>query len=159
MEGQDRSGESVQGAIRIAPETAEKILYGARVPNPNSPGGWSHALVGAHSPRIKNHPDFVYDVLSQNADGTTTVRLIQRFPDGQLSKIKKSTLAPETWSDEKIITMTQQVGDTPPVATRVRDGATLHRQRVDGVEWEVIKDVTGNVTSAYPTGGTSTVHF
>jgi len=68
-------------------------------------------------------------------------------------------LAPDSWSDAQIITMTQQVGDTLAVATRDRDGATLHRQRVAGIEWEVIKDVSGNVTSSYPTGGQPTIHF
>ena len=66
-----------------------------------------------------------------------TVRLTKRFPDGQLAKLKKFTLAPDGWSDEKLLAVTQQVGDTPPVATRARDGATLHRQLVDAIEWEV----------------------
>jgi hypothetical protein len=138
---------------------AQKILYGTRLPHLHSPGSWSQVLIGAHSPKIKSHPDFVAEVLSHNPDGTTTVRLVKRFPDDQLSKLKKSTLAPDSWSDEKVIAVTQQVGDTPAIATRVRDGATLHRQRVDGVEWEVIKDVSGDVTSAYPTGGKPTAHF
>ena len=159
MEGQRGGGEQTQGATRITPETAQKILYGARVPNPHAPGGLSQALIGAHSPRIKNHPDFVSEVLSHNADGTTTVRLVKRFPDGQFSKLKKSTLAPDSWSNEQIIATTQQVGATPAIATRARDGATLHRQRIDGVEWEVIKDVSGDVTSSYPTGGQPTAHF
>lgn len=159
MEGQRGGGESTRGGSRITPETAQKILYGTRVPNPNSPGGWSQALIGAHSPRIKSHPDFVSEVLSHNPDGTTTVRLVKRLPDGQLSKLKKSTLAPDSWSDEKIIAVIQQVGNTPAIATRARDSATLHRQRVEGVEWEVIKDVSGDVTSSYPTGGKPTTHF
>ena len=159
MEGQQRDEESTRGATRITPETAQKILYGTRVPNPNSPGGWSQALVGAHSPKIKNHPDFVSEVLRHNSDGTTTVRLVKRLLDGQLSKLKQSTLAPDSWSDEKIIAVTQQVGDTPAIATRARDGATLHRQHVEGVEWEVIKGISGDVTSSYPTGGKPTTHF
>ena len=160
MERQGGGGkEPPRGTTSISPGTTQKILYGARVPHPSSLGGWSQALIGAHSPRIKNHPDFVSEVLSHNSDGTTTVRLVKRFPDGQLSKLKKSTLAPDSWSNAQIITVTQQVGDTPAVATRVRDGATLHRQRVEGIEWEVIKDVSGNVTSSYPTGGQPTIHF
>lgn len=148
-----------EGTTSISPETTQKILYGARVPHLSSPGGWSLVLIGAHSPKIKNHPDFVTEVLSHNADGTTTVRLVKRFPEGQLSKLKKSTLAPDSWSDAQIIMVTHQVGDTPAVATRVRDGAMLHRQRVEGIAWEVIKDVSGNVTSSYPTGGQPTIHF
>ena len=137
----------------------EKILYGERVPNPNSPGGLSNELIGAHSAKIKNRSDFEVDIVSNNADGTTTVKLIKEFPDGQLSKLKKSTLAPDSWSDDKIIDTTNQVASTPPVATRKRDSATLHRQIVDGVEWEVIKDASGNITSSYPTGGTPTTNF
>ncbi len=138
----------------------EKILYGERVPNPNSPGGLSNKLIGAHSPKIKSRPDFEVEVLCNNSDGTTSVKLVKLFPDGSISKIKKSTLAPDTWSDDKIIDTTNQVARTSPVATSSRgDGSTLHRQIVDGVEWEVIKDSSGNVTSSYPTGGTPTTIF
>jgi hypothetical protein len=138
----------------------EKILYGERVPNPNSPGGLSNKLIGAHSPRIKNRPDFDVQVISNNADGTTTVKLVKEFPDGSISKIKKSTLAPDSWSDDKIIDVTNQVASSPPVAISSRgDGSTLHRQIVHGVEWEVIKDASGNITSSYPTGGTPTTNF
>ena len=138
----------------------EKILYGERVPNPNSPGGLSNKLIGAHSPKIKSRPDFEVEVLCNNSDGTTSVKLVKLFPDGSISKIKKSTLAPDSWSDDKIIDTTNQVAKTSPVATSSRgDGSTLHRQIVDGVEWEVIKDSSGNVTSSYPTGGTPTTIF
>jgi hypothetical protein len=138
----------------------EKILYGERVPNPNSPGGLSNKLIGAHSPKIKSRPDFEVEVLCNNSDGTTSVKLVKLFPDGSISKIKKSTLAPDSWSDDKIIDTTNQVARTSPVATSSRgDGSTLHRQIVDGVEWEVIKDSSGNVTSSYPTGGTPTTIF
>ncbi len=138
----------------------EKILYGERVPNPNSPGGLSNKLIGAHSPKIKSRPDFEVEVLCNNSDGTTSVKLVKLFPDGSISKIKKSTLAPDSWSDDKIIDTTNQVARTSPVATSSGgDGSTLHRQIVDGVEWEVIKDSSGNVTSSYPTGGTPTTIF
>jgi hypothetical protein len=138
----------------------EKILYGERVSNPNSPGGLSNKLIGAHSPKIKSRPDFEVEVLCNNSDGTTSVKLVKLFPDGSISKIKKSTLAPDSWSDDKIIDTTNQVARTSPVATSSRgDGSTLHRQIVDGVEWEVIKDSSGNVTSSYPTGGTPTTIF
>ncbi len=138
----------------------KKILYGERVPNPNSPGGISNKLIGAHSPKIKSRSDFDVDIISNNPDGTTTVKLVKQFPDGSISKIKKSTLAPDSWSDDKIIDVTNQVASTPPVSTSLRgDGSTLYRQIVDGVEWEVIKDSSGNVTSSYPTGGTPTTNF
>jgi hypothetical protein len=100
------------------------------------------------------------EVISNNSDGTTTVKLVKEFLDGSMSKIKKSTLAPDSWSDDKIIDVTNQVANTPPVAISLRgDGSTLHRQIVDGVEWEVIKDASGNVTSSYPTGGSPTTNF
>jgi hypothetical protein len=131
----------------------EKILYGERVPNPNSPGGLSNKLIGAHSPKIKSRPDFVVDVICNNRDGTTTVNLKKRFPDGNVSRKKPSTLAPDTWSDDKIMDTTDQVARTPPIAIRLSDRATLHQQTVDGVDWVVIKDSLDNVISSYPTGG------
>ena len=102
----------------------EKILYGERVPNPNSPGGLSNELRGAHSPKIKSRPDFVVDVICNNPDGTTTVKLKKLFPDGNVSRKKKSTLAPDTWSDDKIMDTTDQVASTPPLAIRLSDRAT-----------------------------------
>ena len=131
----------------------EKILYGERVPNPNSPGGLSNELRGAHSPKIKSRPDFVVDVICNNPDGTTIVKLKKLFPDGNVSRTKKSTLAPDTWSDDKIMDTTDQVGSTPPIAIRLSDRATLHQQTVDGVDWVVIKDSLENVISSYRTGG------
>ena len=117
----------------------EKILYGVQVPNPNSPGGLSNRLIGAHSPKIKSRPDFsIVEVVSNNSDGTTTVKLIKQFPDGSFSKRKYSTLAADSWSDQKIIDTTNQVASTATVAASSRgDGSTLHRQTFDGVEWEV----------------------
>jgi hypothetical protein len=134
----------------------EKILYGERVPNPNSPGGLSNELRGAHSPKIKSRADFVVNVICNNPDGTTTVKLIKLFPDGNVSRKKKSTLAPDTWSDDKIMDTTDQVASTPPIAIRLSDRATLHQQTVDGVDWVVIKDALNNVISSYPTGGNPT---
>lgn len=136
----------------------EKILYGERGPS-KSPGSASNKLIGAHSPKIKSHPDFDVEVLSNNPDGTTSVNLIKQFPDGSFSKKKHSTLASDSWSDDKIIDTTAQVASTPAIATRSHDSATLHRQIVDGVEWEVIKDASGNVTSSYPTGGNPKINF
>lgn len=66
---------------------------------------------------------------------------------------KKSSLAPDSWSDDKIIDATNQVACTNPLAIRLQDRATLHRQTIDSVDWVVIKDALGNVISSYPTGG------
>lgn len=114
----------------------------------------SNELIGGHSPRIRNDPNFNCEILKNNPDGTTNVKFITQYQDGNLSKMKKSTLAPDSWSDEKIIETTKKVSNTPSLATRARDGATLHRQTIDGVEWEVIKGPSGEIVSSYPTGGT-----
>ena len=147
-----------KGAV-LSPRVEQKILYGERVANPNSPGGMSNEIIGGHSPRIKSDPSYDHEVISHNPDGTTTVKYTKQFPDGQLARIKKSTLAPDNWSDQKILDTTNQVANSPSVATRARDGATLHRETIDGVQWEVIKDSSGNVTSSYPTGGNPSISF
>ncbi|WP_306766074.1 EndoU domain-containing protein [Paenibacillus sp. IHB B 3415] len=61
------------------------------------------------------------------------------------------TLFPESWSDEQIIRDITNVGNTPAISTRLRDGATWHRATINGVVIDVIK-VGGDVTSGYPTG-------
>jgi len=55
----------------------EKILYGERVPNPNSPSGLSNELRGAHSPKIKSRPDFVVDVICNNPDGIAVAKAVR----------------------------------------------------------------------------------
>ncbi|MBC7796091.1 MAG: EndoU domain-containing protein [Pyrinomonadaceae bacterium] len=144
---------------QVPPAMQDKILYGERVPNPNSPGGMSNRIIGGHSSEIKTNPNYAHEVISTNADGTTNVKFITQFPDGNLSNIKSSTLAPDSWTNTDVINVTNQTASTTTVATRARDGATLHRQTTNGVEWEVIKDSAGNVTSSYPTGGKPTTNF
>ncbi|MFC6652233.1 EndoU domain-containing protein [Paenibacillus rhizoplanae] len=122
----------------------EKILEGQRKIPKND-------LIGGHSPSINNANDnFAVEVLSTNADGTKNVVFTKKFPDGNLSKLKKSTLFPDFWSDEQIIMSLTNVGNTPAISTRLRDGATWHRATIDGVEIDVIK-VGDNLTSGYPT--------
>ncbi|MFA4132111.1 MULTISPECIES: EndoU domain-containing protein [unclassified Brevibacillus] len=75
--------------------------------------------------------------MSLNADGTKKVKFTAQFPDGNLLQIKTSTLFPESWSDEKIIDSIAGIGDTPKIGERTRDGATLHRGSVDGVQVEL----------------------
>lgn len=151
---QSNSSGSSGSPQQLSPEMEQKILYGERRP-PNS-----DRIVGAHSPRIKTSPDFIFTSLINNPDGTTTAfDLIKRFPDGTFSRKKRrSTFAPDSWNDEKIIDVTKQVASTNAVDTNTQ-GATLHRQTVDLVEWEVIKDSLGNVMSSYPTGGIPTTNF
>jgi hypothetical protein len=139
-------------ARRLPAETQEKILMGRRVPNPKSPSGMSNEVIGGHSPKILNDPNFAVEVLARNPDGTVKVKFVKQLPDNA-SKIKTSTLAPESWSDQKIIDTTQQVADSPALSTRPRDGATFHRQTVDGVQWDVIRDKNGVITSSYPSYG------
>jgi hypothetical protein len=126
----------------VSPQKAQKILYGAR----NEKG----RLIGAHSPRVLDHPDFSADAVSANPDGTINAEVLKQDPDGSLSNVKESTLAPPSWSDKKIISVTRQVGDTPAVGTRSSDGATAYKGNVDGVNWLTIKDASGQVIAGYP---------
>lgn len=122
-----------------------KILYGARKPD-------SNRLIGAHSPKVSNsNPNYAVEILETNPNGTQNVKLVKQYPDGNVSNIKKTTLYPEGWSDANIIDATKKVGNEAPQVSRISDRATFHKQTVDGVEIEVIKN--GNdVTSSYPTG-------
>ncbi len=71
---------------------------------------------------------------------------------GTSSKLKKSTIFPETWSDTDIINSINQIGDTEAIGVRMRDQTTLHRGTVNGVQIEVMK-IGSYTTSGYPTGG------
>lgn len=126
-----------------------KILYGER--------GNGNKLIGGHSPEVNNaNPNYAVEVISENADGTKVVKFTTQFSDGNLAKIKTSTLFPEKWSNQNIIDSIKTVGDTPVIG--VRDNLTLHRGFVNGVEIDVIKE-GNNVISGYPTGGKLTPGF
>lgn len=140
----------------ITPEMGEKILFGQR--GTTQQGTPNNKLIGAHSGEISNdHPDFAIEVLHENADGTRFVKLTKGFSDGNISKLKNSTLFPEGWSRQQCLDAVQQVADTPPIATRVTTTAagtrtsTLHQGTVNGVKIEVIKE-GDNVTAGYPAG-------
>lgn len=75
-----------------------------------------------------------------------------QLEDGNLSKIKKSTIFPDSWSNDEIIKNIKIVGDSKSIGVRASDGATLHRGVINGVQIEVIK-IGDNVVSGYPTGG------
>jgi hypothetical protein len=92
------------------------------------------------------------EVISENPDGTQKIKFITQFDDGNLSKIKISTVFPNSWTDDAIIQGIEDVGNTAPIGVRVSDGATLHRDIVNEVQIEVIK-IGDKVTSGYPTGG------
>ncbi|MGG4606763.1 EndoU domain-containing protein [Providencia sp. Me31A] len=81
----------------ISPEIEAKILVGQRVGNSNK-------LIGGHSPSVSNeNPNYAVETIKLNPDGTRVVKFTTQFPDGNLSKIKTSTLFPEHWSDKSII--------------------------------------------------------
>ena len=77
---------------------------------------------------IDGHRHYAVEELQVNPDGTKVKKFITQFPDGNLSKIKKSTTFPEGWSDTQIIDGIKATGDTTPIGTRPRDGAILHRK-------------------------------
>ncbi|WP_051680568.1 hemagglutinin repeat-containing protein [Vibrio rhizosphaerae] len=138
----------------ISPEMESKILYGQRATN--SKGNPTNRLIGAHSGNISDEtPNFAVETISINSDGTRNVKLITQFDDGNVSKIKNSTLFPESWSDGEILSAVQQTGRSQPLATRASDGATLYQSEVNGVKIEVIK-VGNKVTAGYPCGNNCT---
>ncbi|WP_176700585.1 EndoU domain-containing protein [Gilliamella sp. App4-10] len=87
-----------------------------------------------------------------NSSVGETLKYITQFEDGYLSKIKTSTLFPESWSDKSIIDSVNKIGNTKPIGVRPSTGETLHRGTVNGVEIDVIKK-GNNITAAYPIGG------
>ncbi|MGM0816389.1 MAG: T7SS effector LXG polymorphic toxin [Bacillota bacterium] len=137
-------GKSAKKTV-ISPEVEAKIIEGQRKVPKNQ-------LIGGHSSSINNaNEKFAVEVLSTNADGTKDVAFTKQFPDGNISKIKKSTLFPDSWNDEQILKSITEVGDTAAISSRLRDRATWHRASINGVEIDVIKNGK-DVTSGYPTG-------
>lgn len=133
-------------STKISSEMEKKILEGQR----KSPT--KNEVIGGHSSSINNNnSNFAVEELSINLDGTKNIKFIKDLRDGNISKIKKSTVFPDSWNDSKIIDSIKNVGDSPTVSVRQRDGATWHRQIIDGVEIDVIK-LGDNVVSGYPTG-------
>jgi RHS repeat-associated protein len=138
----------------ISSEMKEKILFGQRVINGN--GVSTNRIRGGHSPKINNsNTNYAVEVLQSNSDGTQVIKFLTQFPDGNLSKIKKSTVFPTIWNDADILDAIKKIGNTDPLVMRINDRSSLHRGVVNGVELEVIKK-GDDVTSAYPTGGIST---
>lgn len=134
------------GKSTISLEMEDKILWGQRK-NPNK-----NEIIGGHSSSIDNsHSNYATETVKINPDGTKEVKYTTQFPDGNLSKIKNSTVFPEGWGDTKILDNMKKIGDSSPISIRGRDGATFHRAIVDGVEIDVIK-IGDNIISGYPTG-------
>jgi len=164
--------EDIEQEILHLSEFDEKVLHG-ETKLPTDPGvkpvGNQRAIRGGHSSDILENPNYEIMTPTRNADGswptnddgTLSVKFKVKLYDDPSgvpaenvwSKPKKSTLAPESWSNHRIIAAGDEVGSTSPLATRARDSATLHQGSIDGVSWEVLKDSSGRTISSYPTGG------
>ncbi len=143
----------VEIALDAQKQLDNKILYGEQ--KGLTPGTADYRTIrGGHSPRILGDPNFTISSQTVNADGTIEVKfqkLVDPGPPPVWSKSRTSTLAPPTWSDEDILVAGDQVASTPAVQIR-SDGTTFHLDTVNGVQWEVIKDSSGNVVSSFPVG-------
>ena len=141
-----KGGGKAEASTKISTEMKNKILEGRR----KSPT--KNEVIGGHSSNINNNNDiFAVEEISINPDGTKNIKFTKDFQDGNISKIKKSTIFPDSWSDSKILDSIKEVGESPTISVRQRDGATFHRQIIDGVEIDVIK-IGDDVVSGYPTG-------
>jgi len=136
----------------LTPEMKAKILEGQRK-------GTSNGINGGHSPNINNaNPNFAMETIKVNPDGTKVIKYTKQFPDGNISKIKTSTVFPDGWSDTDIINSIKKVSNSNAIGQRNIDGLTLHRGKINGVEIDVIKK--GNeIISGYPVGGKPTPGF
>ncbi len=93
-----RGGGSNTNRTIISSEMEEKLLYGQRKAPPKND------FIGGHSPNINNtHPNYAVEEITVNVDGTRSVKFTTQFSDGNLAKIKSSTLFPSTWSNQQII--------------------------------------------------------
>ena len=136
----------------LTPEIEAKILEGQRK-------GTSNGINGGHSPNINNvNPNFATETIKVNPDGTKVIKYTKQFPDGNISKIKTSTVFPDGWSDKNIIDSIHEVSNSNAIGQRSTDGLTLHRGKINGIEIDVIKK--GNeIISGYPVGGKPTPGF
>lgn len=150
----DGEGGSGTGArSNISSEMQDKILEGQRV-------GTSNKIIGGHSSNAVNNnsPNFAVEEVKINADGTKVVKYYKQFPDGNVSRLKTSTLFPDSWTDSDIIDAVQNIADSKPIGVRQLDGQSLHRGTINGIDIDVIKQ--GNdVISGYPVGGKPTPGF
>lgn len=148
----------------------DKILVGRpAVPTPQGalPIGEQRRMIGGHDPALLSDPRVgLISPVTTNADNTLSVKfdieLVPMNPStgaaAVRSKPKNSTLAPRDWTARDILAAGDRTAATPMVQTRLADSATLHVATIDGVEWAVIRDASGRVTSSFPTGG-ATVPF
>ena len=143
-----------KSTLSLNPDLKDKILYG-KIKPPKLPKTKSE-LIGGHSPKVLDNPNYRYKDVVENADGTVTVsKLSKKLHDGSWTKGKKAktTIPPKSWSDEKIIDATESVANKPPYQ-KTSYGKTSHKGNVDGIEWEVVKNANGEIVASYPTGVT-----
>lgn len=148
----DKIKKSHKSKSILTSEMEAKILEGQRK-------GTTNGINGGHSSDINNNnPNFATETVEVNQDGTKVIKFTKQFPDGNISKIKTSTIFPEDWSDKDIIDSILKVSNSTAIGQRKIDGLTLHRGKIDGVEIDVIKK--GNeIISGYPVGGKPTPGF
>ena len=152
-ENTGKEGNGAGTRSNISSEMQNKILEGQRV-------GTSNKIIGGHSPNAVNNnsPNFAVEEIKINADGTKVVKYYKQFPDGNVSRLKISTLFPDSWTDSDIIDAVQNIADSKPIGVRQLDGQSLHRGIINGIEIDVIKQ--GNdVISGYPVSGKPTPGF
>jgi hypothetical protein len=98
------------------------------------------------------------EVIGRHADGKIDLKLMQQLVNQNggrpLPRIKRSTLFPEGWSNNDIVSSVLRVSNTPPIARRA-DGMTLHGSSVNGVQIDAIVSY-GQVTSDFPSGALPT---
>ncbi|WP_185334330.1 T7SS effector LXG polymorphic toxin [Listeria innocua] len=148
----DKIKKSHKSKSILTSQMEAKILEGQRK-------GATNGINGGHSSDINNNnPNFATETVKVNQDGTKVIKFTKQFPDGNISKIKTSTIFPEDWSDKDIIDSILKVSNSTAIGQRKIDGLTLHRGKIDGVEIDVIKK--GNeIISGYPVGGKPTPGF
>ncbi|EPX8803216.1 T7SS effector LXG polymorphic toxin [Listeria monocytogenes] len=148
----DKIKKSHKSKSILTSQMEAKILEGQRK-------GATNGINGGHSSDINNNnPNFATETVKVNQDGTKVIKFTKQFPDGNISKIKTSTIFPEDWSDKDIIDSILKVSNSTAIGQRKIDGLTLHRGKIDGVEIDVIKK--GNeIISGYPVGGKPTSGF
>ncbi|EIE0667063.1 EndoU domain-containing protein [Listeria monocytogenes] len=138
----DKIKKSHKSKSILTSQMEAKILEGQRK-------GATNGINGGHSSDINNNnPNFATETVKVNQDGTKVIKFTKQFPDGNISKIKTSTIFPEDWSDKDIIDSILKVSNSTAIGQR----------KIDGVEIDVIKK--GNeIISGYPVGGKPTPGF
>jgi phage-related protein len=150
----------VEAALNAQKKIDSKILYAERsFPSEPLASKEGKKIRGGHSPRILTDPDH-YQIERQiaNADGTIYVKfrmLLSPGPPQIWSKPSFSTVPPPSWTDLDILRAGDRVAKTPPVFVPGPNlnNQTAHRSIINGIEWEVIKDSSGNIVASWPTGG------